>query len=436
MRRLLLVVFLLLTCRAQGGLYYSGESFAELPSRWRGFLLDQRALRLVAVKPAPGAPPSLLRKRYEQETERLTKLAATRTLTPDESADLGALHLRLGDAARAVEVMRPAQRAHAEHFRLAANLGTAWQAQGNLAQAAAALEQAVALAPGKHVQAERLHLKLARLRQREKPGAQALDALFDGTFVGPGGNYEAGRIDPAQQKKLPTGAVALTQQLALWLPNDARLLWLLAELANANGDVTTAAAIMDGCVTEFGLRSPELHAHRKAVRAAADALAKKAAPGSKAEHEGHALAFKPRSSRPLLSKAGLDALPPIDPRGVNALAWEVIAETTLDRQARPTFAKYLQELDGKQVVLRGHMQPLGEGTDLGAFMLVENPVGCWYCEMPDVTGIVLVELPEGKSGRSTRERIKVTGKLQLNAHDPENFLYTIRDAKVSADGSE
>ena len=82
------------------------------------------------------------------------------------------------------------------------------------------------------------------------------------------------------------------------------------------------------------------------------------------------------------------------------------------------------------------MQPLGEGTDLGAFMLVEHPVGCWYCEMPEVTGIVLVELPEGKSGRYTRERVTVTGKLTLNATDPENFLYTLRDAKVSTDTGE
>src|SRR5262249_28935823 len=138
----------------------------------------------------------------------------------------------------------------------------------------------------------------------------------------------------------------------------------------------------------------------------------------------------------LVSKAGLEALSPIDPKGVNTLAWEVIAETTVDRQARPTFAKYLQELDGKQVIMRGHVQPLGEGTDLGAFMLVEHPVGCWYCEMPEGVNIVLVELPEGKAGRYTRERVKVTGKLVLNARDPENFLYTIRDAKVSDDVSE
>jgi len=48
--RWLLVAFALLglspTVRA--GLYYSGETQAELPSQWRGFLLDQRTLRQIA----------------------------------------------------------------------------------------------------------------------------------------------------------------------------------------------------------------------------------------------------------------------------------------------------------------------------------------------------------------------------------------------------
>ncbi|MFO0841608.1 MAG: hypothetical protein U0797_04295 [Gemmataceae bacterium] len=137
-----------------------------------------------------------------------------------------------------------------------------------------------------------------------------------------------------------------------------------------------------------------------------------------------------------MSKAGLAALPAIDPKGTTALPWEVLAETTVDRQARPTFARYLRELDGKQVELRGHMQPLGDNTDLGAFLLIEHPVGCWFCEMPELVNIVLVELPEGRAGRFTRDRLRVTGKLVLNATDPENFLYTVRDAKIRDDAGE
>src|SRR5262249_53910441 len=84
----------------------------------------------------------------------------------------------------AVEVLRAAQREHPQHFRLAANLGTAWQLQGDLDQAAAALQQAVRLAPGKFQRAEEYHLKLVRLRQRQPGDSQALDDLFGIRYTG------------------------------------------------------------------------------------------------------------------------------------------------------------------------------------------------------------------------------------------------------------
>src|SRR5258708_35596229 len=86
---------------ASAGLYYSGETMAELPSQWRGFLLDQRMLRGIAVKPAAGTPASPARARYEEAAAKLAKTAKERALTPDEVADLGALDVRLGDGVKA-----------------------------------------------------------------------------------------------------------------------------------------------------------------------------------------------------------------------------------------------------------------------------------------------------------------------------------------------
>ena len=95
------------------------------------------------------------------------------------------------------------------------------------------------------------------------------------------------------------------------------------------------------------------------------------------------------------------------------------------------FAKYLKELDGKTISLSGFMQPLGEDLEVSSFMLIEYPVGCWYCEVPEITGIVLGELPPGKTTTFTRTLVKITGKLTLNRTDPENFLFTISKVKVS-----
>lgn len=415
------------------GLYYSGEQIAELPSQWRGFLLDQRLLRTIAVKPMNGVSPSPARERYLQEADKLEKLARERPLTADESADLGALFIRLGDFGRAVEVLRPAQRQHPNHFHIAANLGTAWQLQGDYDQAIACLQQAARLAPGKLQRAEEHQLKLAQLRQRRAPTAADLDDLFGVRFVNDDGKFEPGKLGVTERKKLPSDAAALAQQLALWLPADGLLLWQLAELANAHGDVRTAAAIFEGCVSEFGMNQPELRRRRQLTRAAADELGRSsplAGDDAKIVHEGHAGVLPTRSKRPLASRIDQTALPAVAASGLNALPWSVLSDTGLDRKFRPSFAKYLQELDGKQVTLAGYMQPLGENLEVSAFMLIEYPVGCWFCEMPELTSILLVEMPSGKSMNVTRGRVKVEGLLKLNASDPENFLYTVAKAKV------
>src|SRR5947209_12636414 len=127
---------------AQAGLYYSGEQIADLPSKWGGFLPDQRLLRTL-TQPKIANP---LRADYIAHRDRLLKLAAQRPLTADESADLGALHMRLGEPGRAVEVLRAAQPRFPNELHIAGNLGTAWQLQGGMEQAAAGLRHATAVA--------------------------------------------------------------------------------------------------------------------------------------------------------------------------------------------------------------------------------------------------------------------------------------------------
>ncbi|HVS38834.1 MAG TPA: DUF3299 domain-containing protein [Gemmataceae bacterium] len=424
-------LFLFAPTLVHAGLYYSGEEIAELPSQWRGYLIDQRQLRTIAVKPTDANPVTPIRKRYQDEADKLAKSLKNGTLSPDEIADLGAVYLRLGETAKAIEVLSPAQRDHPQNFRIAANLGTAWQLSGDLDQAAACLEQSAQLAPGRYQRAEKLHLRLVRLRRTEPRDWKDVDDLFGVNYVGADGKYAMGRLDDAQRKALPDDAPALVQQLGLWLPTDGRLLWQMGELAAVNGDVTTAAAILDGCVTEFGLRSPELRLHRKMLRQAADALAASSDPNAQPTHDANSFPLKPKSSRPLLHKTDLVELPPIDPKGVNVLPWTVVTETVVDRKFHPDFPPYLKELDGKQIQLTGYMQPLTDDQQESSdFLLIEYPVGCWYCEMPQVTGIVLVELQAGKTREYTRGKLRITGTLKLNAKDPEDFLYTIKDAKA------
>jgi hypothetical protein len=417
-------ILLVIPAAAQAGLYYSGEPLAELPSQWRGFLRDQKSLRSIGVKPAPGKPESPLREVYYTAAARLEKAAKERKLTADEKADLGAIYIRLSETAKAVNLLRDAQREHGKHFAIAANLGTAWQQAGDLPQAALALQEAVRLAPDKNKKAEELHLKLVRLRMQKK-GLAELEELFGVRWLAEDGSYIPGKLAGAQRKKLPDDAVAMLQQLALALPADGPLLWQLAELANMHGDFNTAAAIMEGCLTQFGMQTKELVRKRQLTLEAIDDRA------AKGEHDAASTTFKAASKQPLLARLDEATLPAISATGVNKLPWALISETTIDRKFRPSFAKYLKDLDGKTVTIMGFMQPLDAAQDVSMMMFIENPVGCWYCEMPEPTEILFVQMPDGKTTPFTDGMVRITGQLVLNMTDPEEFLYTIRDAKVT-----
>jgi tetratricopeptide (TPR) repeat protein len=407
---------------AAAGLHYSGEQYAELPSRLRGFLIDQRALRSVAVERTGDLPASHLRDEYRAAAARLEKLKETRPLSADEAADLGAVLVRLGRTGSAVDLLVPAARRHPEHFRLAANLGTALQLAGDLERAAERLEEAVRLAPADLREAERWHLKLVRLRLREGRAANtpsAVDDLFGARYDG-----GPGQMTEADRQKLPADAVAIVQRLALWLPADARLLWQLAELANAFGDIRTAAAILDGCVTELALNSPQLRRRRQQLRAAADQLA------SKPELDPHQVLLRVKSSRPLVPTFDESTLPPIQADRPNPLPWPLLTATSTDARGRPTFPKHLERLDGKPVTLTGFMQPIRDELALTGFLLLEFPVGCWFCETPELNGLVSVELRPGRTADFQKSLVKVTGTLTLNRTDPEAYLFCLTDAVV------
>lgn len=106
--------------------------------------------------------------------------------------------------------------------------------------------------------AETYFQKLLRARAREPrvPPQQAnplgtdVEALFEGgdpprpvRWVGASGKYEAGQLAKVEQEKLPADAIALVQQLLIWMPDDNRLYWLLGELHNARGEYLTAYRI-------------------------------------------------------------------------------------------------------------------------------------------------------------------------------------------------
>jgi tetratricopeptide (TPR) repeat protein len=199
----------------------------------------------------------------------------------EETASLGALLLRLRktrpgaqDYDEAIHVLEEGRRRHPRDFFILANLATAYQLTGRLDAAASLLQDAIDAAPSELRAFERYHLLLLRQRANEQItfGLAPLDRLFVGPdrspvkFVGPGGEWEIGKLADSERAKLPNGSVEeaqrIIQQLLLWFPDDARLLWQYAELANAAGDLKAAATAMGQAVYNFRLSTPALKERR------------------------------------------------------------------------------------------------------------------------------------------------------------------------------
>jgi tetratricopeptide (TPR) repeat protein len=231
-----------------------------------------------------------LRDKYQAKRDRLEAKRRFGRLSVDEQLSLSVYLIRLKQYNAAIDLLTPLAAQERRNFMVHANLITAHQLDGQLDRAREYLVQVQdgqpqggGLTPQQCAwlgRVEKYHQALIKLRFREwldqknaGPAArnrlvQAIDDLFGVRFVGPSGQYEAGRLADDQKAKLPADAVAIVQQLLIWLPDDTRLYWLLGELLNAQGDLEGAATAFNECQWVRGLNAPELRAHHQVVREA------------------------------------------------------------------------------------------------------------------------------------------------------------------------
>jgi tetratricopeptide (TPR) repeat protein len=232
---------------------------------------------------------SSLRSHYLAKRDELLAQERRGGLSAADKVNLSEYLIRLGDYEKAVELLEPLAAQERSNFMVAANLATAHQFAGRLDRALRYLEQVSDMWPDEwpgwskeqlawYRRAEKFHLRLVRLRYRESLGgrgqtAEHLDDMFGDDkgpvrFVGDKGKYEAGNIAAAEKARLPADAVAVVQQLLVWLPQDRRLLWQLGELYNASDDVSAAAQYFESLVWTYRYDAPELKEHRQIVKAA------------------------------------------------------------------------------------------------------------------------------------------------------------------------
>jgi len=269
----------------RAGLYNTAEP-TGVPSR--NFRKFQETLILLRQIGSPEVH-SPLHKRYELMATLGTR-GALATLTVEQRLDLSAYLIRLQKPRDAVNLLAPAQFQERDNFLVLANLATAEQLDGQPRRALDYLADALRLWPREwsdlsearrkwfgqigwnekdfrwYREVETHQLKLLRLRSKEPPTQanelpQNVDGIFDdaGTsgklrFVGPSGQYEAGKLALEQQAKLPKNALEIVEQLLIWMPYDTRLYWLLGELFNAEGNVPAALAILEEAAAKWDPR--------------------------------------------------------------------------------------------------------------------------------------------------------------------------------------
>jgi tetratricopeptide (TPR) repeat protein len=298
---------------ASAGLYNTSEPDEEKVGRDNFTLVFRDTLLRLRTIGMPKVPlDNPLRQRYRLQADLASRIIPP-DLTTEQKLNLSAVFIRCKKADDAKNLLEPLSRREPKNFLVLGNLATAYQQVGLERRAIDTLEQALPLWPQNlgdvpepmrtYLQpiatrndsydlfhkAERYQLKLLKLRAREglagkRSGFETVDALFDDgknppgpvRFIGAGGKFEPGKLAPEEKAKLPKDAIEIVQQLLIWLPEDARLYWLLGELYNAQGgpkNIRTARMIFDELAgyDGLGVRAAELAEHRMALRNYQDA---------------------------------------------------------------------------------------------------------------------------------------------------------------------
>jgi tetratricopeptide (TPR) repeat protein len=308
MRSFLIAITGLFVCRGcslvQAGIYIPGKSpeIVVMDGKAQAMPFDQFRLVFSNTVSVAAGKPSELRSEYEKQRDQLL-MKGLDQLDESEFATLSGSQIRLRQLNNALAVLQTARGKFPRSFLVQCHLAMVFHLLGQPDAPGYELD-AISLLPKKipGMEAEQTdwakrlervfyNLEKARYREQKEKGPRAaldtLDPIFPVTFVGESGQYEAGKIAAEEKKKLPDDAIAVVQQLLLWLPEDTRLYWLLGELYNADGNINAAATIFTECVDARRFQPELLREHRRVVLDAAAAAKSSAGFGNMADRFGN-----------------------------------------------------------------------------------------------------------------------------------------------------
>jgi hypothetical protein len=95
----------------------------------------------------------------------------------------------------------------------------------------------------------------------------------------------------------------------------------------------------------------------------------------------------------------------------------------------PVFSDQIKKLEGKEVEADGYIIPFEGMFKPEHIILSSLPLAeCFFCGSggPETVMEVMLTSPI----KYTSKRVKVRGKLTLNANDPEKLMYILKDARL------
>lgn len=182
-------------------------------------------------------------------------------ITDSELAGFTSDLLRLGGSVQVIERLQPELRSRQPNYLLISNLAHAYASAGDWRTALTRFSDALDCDPPKvlpgtatdrlkwQLDVDRKYyrqwLRIRREEAEKRPGIEIQEP--DAVFVTADGKPIRFWESNTEAAKLPPDAVAVAQQLFLWAPWDVKLLWLVAEVYLAKGDVREADAIFYQC---------------------------------------------------------------------------------------------------------------------------------------------------------------------------------------------
>ena len=126
-----------------------------------------------------------------------------------------------------------------------------------------------------------------------------------------------------------------------------------------------------------------------------------------------------------VSPAVLGAIP--ERRGV--LPWRTLALTEKEYGRKPKFPAAVQQLDGREVVVEGHMLALDDAPRLRQFLLTAYKAHCPFCMPGGMVSMIAVTTQAAIPVKDAP--LTLRGTLRVGAEPGTNLVYRLEKARIA-----